>query len=665
MTKPNVQLEFNDLEKLRRFVHERLKGQVHVLEKFFRPRLHGFVQYLSKKKFSRLNSATCILSLYATGRWSEGTWVRDAEGMAKKMLDVEVSRDSSLPRDNPYTVGALVEASLLLNPDPSNRAPLDDRMRVLLECIKGGSAKIAGYPPSAYVTQMVLRVLSQQNKLDNATRGKAQKWSWSEVQHQLALIAAGSRQGDVFQLLYATLIVVDLGSENAETRAILDLAIDTFFKSQLPDGSWPSSKPLFHYPQLGTAYCYEYEALGEVLRNAEASENREGRVRLQERVLMHLEGLSRAAYALRKTMHEFDDGGEAWSSGHYAKVTGPEAWSTASVFRFLHGLDRVVAEQIRRKLFDYVDGSYFPPASVTRTPGDFAPKFLDCEVFANGQPRSLRDSILEYFVEPISLQLPRVRKGWQISEETAVSMILFGPPGTSKTELSKRIADFLGWPLLEIDPSHLVRETMDSLYGEADFIFRMLGLAEEVVVLLDEFDEMVKDREQGSEITSRFLTTVMLPKLARINKNRRMVVILATNHIEGFDIAASRQGRFDLIFQVMPPTLKAKTQSWPDACAKVERVMEKSEAATKLSGLTYLEFEKLVRDLGSMDDQQQILELVNDSFSHSTLQSPADPHSNGNEKWEDRCMKQRAKIRLPVLTRVALSQEEATTVPAK
>ena len=98
---------------------------------------------------------------------------------------------------------------------------------------------------------------------------------------------------------------------------------------------------------------------------------------------------------------------------------------------------------------------------------------------------------------------------------------------------------------------------MDNIQSQADKLFSMLSATERVVVLLDEFDEMVRARQQGEEVLSRFLTTAMLPKLARINEARKIVFLVATNYIGNFDIAISRRGRFDLTSEVMPPTLKA------------------------------------------------------------------------------------------------------------
>ena len=168
------------------------------------------------------------------------------------------------------------------------------------------------------------------------------------------------------------------------------------------------------------------------------------------------------------------------------------------------------------------------------------------------------------------MDLKRIALGQPFSSDTPTSAILYGPPGTSKTELAKLIANALGWPLLSLDPSHLTRDGLDRLHAETHNVFSMLAAAEEVVVLLDEFDELVLDRSEPMvDTSSRFLTTAMLPKIAALASRRRIVYLLATNHIERFDDAISRQGRFDLVVPVMPPSLDAKLAHWPMVAQKL------------------------------------------------------------------------------------------------
>jgi SpoVK/Ycf46/Vps4 family AAA+-type ATPase len=153
----------------------------------------------------------------------------------------------------------------------------------------------------------------------------------------------------------------------------------------------------------------------------------------------------------------------------------------------------------------------------------------------------------------------------------------------------------------------------------------MLLSSQRVVVLLDEFDELVRERSDGdSESASRFLTTAMLPKLAALSDARRIVYVLATNHIEHFDAAIRRPGRFDLIVPVLPPSLKAKKKQWPEIETKLAIIGtptdgEYKEVEETIGALTYFECEAFVRSVGTVSDKAGIIDLANRTWNQSII----------------------------------------------
>ena len=412
---------------------------------------------------------------------------------------------------------------------------------------------IPPYPPSAYLTQLVVRVLRQRNQLKPELEGLVMNWAWAELARQLVLVHAKSKTQDAFAVAYLLMLVTAITPSskiNPEQASIQRAALRAVFDCQLEDGTWPLSRPLFHYPNFGNAYCYEYEMLTQLLQESE----------LQDLLLNYLANLSVAAESVTNSVYRVEGGIPAWTSGHHPQQGEPESWATASVYHFVHQLDRLLAEAVRRELFRYLDAP-LPRTTVPklRKKENFAPEFLDSTVDLQTGPRSLKDFLWEKFVEPLSGQADKIIEGRKFEKGIPRSAIFFGPPGTSKTDLSKKVADFLGWPLLSIDPSLLLRKGMDGIQAEANSIFRILEQTECVVVLFDEFDELVRERASGTEQPfSRLLTTAMLPKLASLRKKGTLVFIIATNNIAQFDLAIRRPGRFDRIFQIMPPTLEEK-----------------------------------------------------------------------------------------------------------
>lgn len=180
---------------------------------------------------------------------------------------------------------------------------------------------------------------------------------------------------------------------------------------------------------------------------------------------------------------------------------------------------------------------------------------------------------------------------------------------------------------------------MDGVYAEADRIFGMLAIAERMLVLLDEFDEMVRARESATDVLSRFLTTAMLPKLHKINDNRRLVFIVATNHIEAFDVAIRRPGRFDVILQVMPPTVDEKLKRWSEL---TKTAIELDHVREKIEPLTFAETEMLVRRLRAATTQKEKSEILGAAYSKCTLRDAA------NQKgWQEICDEQSTISRVP------------------
>ena len=122
-----------------------------------------------------------------------------------------------------------------------------------------------------------------------------------------------------------------------------------------------------------------------------------------------------------------------------------------------------------------------------------------------------------------------------IQKKEARGAILFGPPGTSKTTLSRSVASAIGWNYVELYASHFVAGGLPEVQRTADRIFKQLMQLDRTVILFDEIDELVREREMESDAFGRFLTTSMLPRLAELWKAAKSDVLVATNHIEYFD----------------------------------------------------------------------------------------------------------------------------------
>jgi hypothetical protein len=639
---PSKAIEFSQLEALHTHLESLGQFQVNSLSLFHDSLSKGFSLHLDSQvpdHFSKASTATCILSLLATGQWDSIADKADSEKLAERMLKSKWT-SADLPRNNVFTTAFILEAAHALAPDAKS-SKLRAADRILQAELTKGYASLEGYPSSGYLTQLAVRALNKRGSLSLELSESVRKWAWTEIHHQLALMQANGKSADAYQLAYTLMLVGELGSPSLTTpeeALLMQSALQVLFEKQLPDGSWPRSQPLFHYPKVGTAYCYEYEMLVQLLSPTS---------QLQNHLLAFLPNLSRAAYALEPSAFELSDTARGWTSGHHPQNPGPESWATASVFHYVHALGRLLAEEIRRWIFDHLDAPYSPPRDHSVLSAEFGPTLLDSNLEGHG---SLKETLLKSFVAPIAKEAAGVRAGRQLSKTTPMSAIFYGPPGTSKTDLAELISKYLGWPLLTVDPSYFVRHGLDQVQSEASRLFQLLSLAEELVVLLDEFDEMVRDRSSATEVLSRFLTTAMLPKLAVINRKRKIVFIVATNYLNKFDLAISRQGRFDLLLPVMPPSLDEKLRVWPEVQQKVTeyRFDEDETVKAKLSDLTYLEFKTLAQRLANATSGAEARALIDSFYENATLNSTMASSGDGQpQKWKEALAEQQKRIRIP------------------
>jgi SpoVK/Ycf46/Vps4 family AAA+-type ATPase len=180
------------------------------------------------------------------------------------------------------------------------------------------------------------------------------------------------------------------------------------------------------------------------------------------------------------------------------------------------------------------------------------------------------------------------------------SMILYGPPGTSKTTVAKKLAQELRWPLLVLNQSTFLSQGIDSLDSEAERIFMLVSHLKKTVVLFDEVEELVEERSSPDKL-SRLLTTSMLPRIHHLRDERRVVFIFATNHVESIDRAITRLGRFDIIRSVWPPELderKAMLDSLLDelhAEDEVKAFFDQARTIERTNNFGYKDLEALVR----------------------------------------------------------------------
>jgi hypothetical protein len=429
------------------------------------------------------------------------------------------------------------------------------------------------YEPNAYHTYWTLELLKELGRKEFAESAKKNEdyaflceriqlfklWARQQLGLQVALHSGKSSKLDSDQLAWSLAILTREPNDYQSDLALQDIirqSLKCLFSTQEPVGTWRHYAPLFHYPNAGNAYCYVFETFSILLEQALRPEAGFLRTVLRE----HAKSLIALWEYADSTKAKLPGGpgvitgkSYGWTSGHRIRPD-IESWATASVFAY--------AQTLRRLIGIWTCDEALAGLNYKRSTKS-SQEALDT---LNKRSRTwtrpdLPDTLASMFINPLYTDQPEAAidpDRYLISDKSARSVILFGPPGTGKTTLVSGIADAIGWKYIELHPSHFVSEGLPNVQHTADGIFGKLMEIDHAVILFDEIDELVRERELEPDQFGRFLTTSMLPRLAELWKARKVIYFVATNHIEFFDRAITRSERFDSVVFLSPPTFDAK-----------------------------------------------------------------------------------------------------------
>jgi DNA polymerase III delta prime subunit len=260
--------------------------------------------------------------------------------------------------------------------------------------------------------------------------------------------------------------------------------------------------------------------------------------------------------------------GYGWSSHHHVTRDDPEAWATAEVFAF---------GQLLRCVSGHVVAEAAAGDVKARRPEYASRAAAEKELGSRGSTWApdrwtVGRQLAAMFLHPV--RMPRAEDDKDVRDpdapviglDNARSAVLYGPPGTGKTTIVEALAGALGWQFVEVLASDFLSAGIDAVPARADAIFDRLMQLDRCVFLFDEIDELIRDRrDEASDPFGRFLTTSMLPKIAKLWKQRRVIFFVATNHVSKADPAITRSSRFDASIFVAPPGLSVKRRLLADS----------------------------------------------------------------------------------------------------
>lgn len=191
----------------------------------------------------------------------------------------------------------------------------------------------------------------------------------------------------------------------------------------------------------------------------------------------------------------------------------------------------------------------------------------------------------------IERDIIRPIKDWKLYSRFRVniprSFMLYGPPGCGKTYFARKIADRLGFNFYEIHPSDIGSIYVHGGQTQIRDIFIKARKNRPAVLFFDEIEAFAPNREEaGLHHHYRSELNELLTQLDK-NRNKRMIIIGATNYLRNIDKAVLRPGRFDKKIFVGPPDAAARADAFkqylrdiPQDFIKYELVSEFAEHFT-------------------------------------------------------------------------------------
>ncbi|SDS21568.1 ATP-binding protein [Actinoplanes derwentensis] len=175
----------------------------------------------------------------------------------------------------------------------------------------------------------------------------------------------------------------------------------------------------------------------------------------------------------------------------------------------------------------------------------------------------LAEVVAELRQVAVSFRHPEAMARWGARRPQGI--LMFGPPGTGKTMLSRALANEIGADFREIRTPEILDKWLGGSEKNIKEIFRAARrYRTPTLILFDEFDSIVSYAGMGGDAASQALNAVAGIFKQEMNdlieENPNVIIVATTNFPQRVDESLIRSGRFDVKISVPKPDDNARAE---------------------------------------------------------------------------------------------------------
>lgn len=212
-----------------------------------------------------------------------------------------------------------------------------------------------------------------------------------------------------------------------------------------------------------------------------------------------------------------------------------------------------------------------------------------------GGQQELKRKLTEVVQLPLEAALAFARLGILAPK----GVLLYGPPGCSKTLAAKALATESGLNFLAVKGPEILNKYVGESERAIREIFHKARTASPLIIFFDEIDAIAGDRELALTLTGLHVLTSLLNEIDGVEELKGVVIVAATNRPTEIDLALLRPGRLDRHIYVSPPDFDARKQIITNGTKKFNlENIDIDEYADKTDGCLGAEVALLCQEAG-------------------------------------------------------------------